>query len=143
MTAALQFTDADIRAKVTEKSYERGVEYYDCGMVEEAVQRGNQLFAKVQGSEWDPYRICVTFTGDYTATCTCPYEWDGYCKHIVATLITVIDDSSLVPIVIRAPIADLLAGLDADALRTLVHRLIEAAPALVDVVDAFCGEEQI
>ena len=137
MTAALQFTDDDIRAKATEQSYERGVAYYDGGMVEEAVQRGKQLFAKVQGSEWDPYRICVTFTDyDYTATCTCPYDWEGYCKHIVATLITVIDDSSSVPIVIRAPIADLLAGLDADALRALVHQLIEADPALADIVDA-------
>jgi len=25
--------------------------------------------------------------GDIEASCTCPYDWGGYCKHIVATLL--------------------------------------------------------
>ena len=142
MTNLPCIADAAIRAKVTEKSYDRGVDYHDWGMVERMTQRGGQLFAEVQGSEWEPYRVGVTFLGnDFTASCTCPYDWGGYCKHVVATLLTVADDSGSVPIDTKPPIADLLDGLDVNGLRALVHRLVEAAPALAEVVDEFCGGE--
>ena len=142
MTNLPRITDAAIRAKVTEKSYDRGVDYHDWGMVERMTQRGGQLFAEVQGSEWESYRVGVTFLGaDFTASCTCPYDWGGYCKHVVATLLTVADNSGSVPIDAKPPLADLLDGLDANALRALVHRLVEAAPALAEVVDEFCGGE--
>ena len=94
------------------------------------------------GSEWDPYQVGVIFLGgDFTASCTCPYDWGGYCKHVVATLLTVNDDNSPVPIDTKPSVADLLDDLDAPALRALVHRLVEAAPALVEVVDDFCDTE--
>ena len=135
-------TEAAIRAKVTAQSYDRGLDYHDGGMVERATLRGNQLFAAVQGSEWDPYRVGVTFTaGDFTASCSCPYDWEGYCKHVVAALLTVVGETPTIPIANAAPIADLLDGLDATTLRALVHRLIEAEPALVDIVDEFCAGE--
>ena len=141
MAATLQFTDADIRAKATEKSYDRGVDYHDSGMVERATLRGSQLFAEVQGSKWDPYQVDITFTdGDFTASCTCPYDWEGYCKHIVATLLTIIHDDGSGFVATATPIADLLKALDAKALRALVHRLVDAAPSLVEVVDEFCAD---
>ena len=145
MTNPPYITDDAIRAKVTEQSYDRGVDYYHAGAVESATRRGSQLFAEVQGSEWDPYQVGVTFLGsDFTASCTCPYDWGGYCKHVVATLLTVADDNGPVPIVTKPPVANLLAGLDADELRALVHLLlVEAAPNLLETVDAFCGEEPI
>ena len=142
MTTLLHITEAAIRAKSTEKSYERGEEYHCQGAVESATLRGNRLFAEVQGSEWDPYHVGVTFTAsDFTASCTCPYDWEGYCKHIVAAMLTYInpDDDHSIPIATATPIADLLAGLDAVALRALVHRLIDAEPRLVDIVDGFCN----
>ena len=145
MTAIPHITEAAIRAKVTAKSFARGEAYYCQGAVESATRRGSQLFAAVQGSEWEPYRVGVAITdGDFTASCTCPYDWEGYCKHIVATLLTYInpDDGHSVPIATATPIADLLAGLDAPALRTLVHRLIAADPALADIVDEFCNPDE-
>ena len=110
-------------------------------MVERATLRSSQLFAEVSGSEWQPYRVGVTITDDsFTASCTCPYDWGGYCKHIVATLLTCNNgDGDHVPIATAAPVADLLAGLDADALRALAHRLVEAEPSLIDIVDDFCN----
>ena len=142
MTNLPRITEAAIRAKVTESSYDRGVDYYHADTVESATRRGGQLFAEVQGSEWDPYQVGITFLGgDFTASCTCPYDWGGYCKHVVATLLTVADDNGPVPIAVKPPVADLLAGLNADELRALVHLLVEAAPALLDIVDAFCAEE--
>ena len=133
-----------IRAKVTEQSYDRGVNYYHASAVESATMRGDQLFATVQGSEWDPYHVIVTFTGDdFTASCTCPYDWGGYCKHVVAVFITIDDDDPPIPIATKTPVAELVDGLDALALRVLVQRLVDACPALADTVDEFCGVESI
>ncbi len=136
-------TEDAIRARTTAQSFERGVDYYCQGMVESVTRRGNQLFASVQGSEWKPYRTGATIAdGDFTASCTCPYDWEGYCKHIVATMLTHINPNNghSNPIATAPPIAELLDGLDAAALRELAHRLIEANPVLVDIVDEFCGE---
>lgn len=142
MTSRPHIAEAAIRAKATAKSFERGEAYYCQGAVESATLRGRRLFAAVQGSEWDPYQVGAAIAdGDFTASCTCPYDWEGYCKHIVAAMLTYInpDDGHSVPIAIATPIDDLLAGLDAAALRALVHRLIDADPALAEVVDDFCG----
>ncbi len=133
-----------IRAKVTEQSYDRGVDYYHASAVESATTRGDQLFVTVQGSEWDPYSIVVSFTGDdFTASCTCPYDWGGYCKHVVSALLTVDDDDPPIPIESKAPVAQLVDGLEAPALRVLVQRLVDDCPALADAVDEFCGVESI
>lgn len=142
MTNLPHITEAAIRAKVTTQSYDRGVDYYHSGLVESATMRGSQLFAAVQGSEWDLYQVGVTFTGDdFTASCTCPYDWGGYCKHIVATLLTAVNDDGAGLIATAKPISDLLDGLDAAELRELVHRLLEVDPALVEIVGEFCDYE--
>jgi uncharacterized Zn finger protein len=54
--------------------------------------RGNTLQAEVEGSEVDPYRVTLTIDpgGITSALCTCPYDYDGWCKHIVATALTCI-----------------------------------------------------
>ena len=44
-----QITEDDILSMATEKSFERGVDYYDSGLVESVTKRGNRLFAEVQG----------------------------------------------------------------------------------------------
>lgn len=77
--------------------------------------------------------------GGSTASCTCPYDWGGYCKHVVAVLLTVGDDEPPILIDVKPPVSDLIEGLDAPAPRVLVQQLIEANPALVDVVDNFRG----
>ena len=142
MTNLPYISEDDMRAKVTEQSYDRGVDYYHSDTRESATLRGSQLFAAVPGSEWEPYQVGVTFLGgDFTASCTCPYDWGGYCKHVVAAVLAVIDEDPPVPVDTAPPLADLLDNLDAPALRALVHRLVEDAPALVEVVDDFCDTE--
>jgi uncharacterized Zn finger protein len=136
MTKRLVLTEDVILTKVTEKSFERGSKYYDSGMVESVVQRGSRLYAEVLGSEEDSYHIGVALQeGDFYATCTCPYDWEGYCKHIVAVLLTWIHDRDLVSV--RVPIEDLLANLDADKLRALIIQMVECDPGLSETVDEF------
>jgi uncharacterized Zn finger protein len=139
MSAALFITEGLILSKVTEKSFERGQDYYESGMVESVVRRGSRLFAEVLGSEEDPYHVGVAFQeDDFRASCTCPYDWEGYCKHVVAVLLTWIHDRDL--IYVRAPIDDLLAKLDADKLRALIFRMVETDAGLSETIDEFCGQ---
>ena len=129
-------TKDDILARATEKSFDRGVAYFDSGFVESVVQRGIRLFAEVLGSQYDSYGVSVTLqSSDFTASCTCPYDWGGYCKHIVATLLTFINDSDRV--MIRMPIEEMLSTLDAGDLKSLVVRMVESNPQLAEVVDSY------
>ena len=139
MTTEMLITEDDILAKFTERSFERGRDYYDSGLVELVVQRGNRLFAEVLGSECLPYHVGVALRdGDFSASCTCPYDWGGYCKHIAAVLLTFIHDRELV--MERAPIEEMLSKLDTGELRALVVRMVESDPELADVVDSFCAQ---
>ena len=135
MTAAI--TAEEILKKVTPKSFERGKRYFDDGMVDEVVQRGDRLFAEVLGTEEDSYKVGITFQGDeFTASCTCLYEWGGYCKHVVAVLLTFQHERELVAV--RPALEELLSELDAERLRDLVFHLTDINPGLSEAVDRFC-----
>ena len=139
MSTGILVTEESILTRVTEKSFERGEDYYDSGMVESVVQRGSRLFAEVLGSEEDPYDVGIAFQhDDFTAFCTCPYDWGGYCKHIVAVLLTWIRDREL--ITVRQPIEDLLSDMNADSLKALVLHLVEMEPGLSETVDHYCRD---
>jgi hypothetical protein len=62
-------------------SYSRGRSYI--GSVRKLKKEGDTYTAKVDGSE--TYKVEITELKDSIATdCTCPYNFDGVCKHIVA-----------------------------------------------------------
>ena len=90
------FNDAMIKLRTTPKVFERGVGYYHDGSVLSVIRRGNVLTAEVEGSEEEPYPVSVIFSanGIEEADCTCPYgeEWDGWCKHVVAALLSFRDE---------------------------------------------------
>lgn len=142
MSAEPRITQDQILAKVTKSSFERGDAYFAQGLVERMVRRGNRLFAEVQGSEFKPYKVGVALKGDdFTAACSCPYDWEGYCKHIVAALLTYMSGNGVNggDIETGTPIEDLLADMSADDLRTLALLLVDSDPRLVEVVDEFCS----
>ena len=139
MNAGCDISEDAILEKVTEKSFARGKDYYDWGMVESTVQRGDRLFSEVLGSEEDLYHVGVAFReGDFSASCTCPYDWGGYCKHIVAVCLTWIHDRDSVPV--RSPIEELLSELDADRLRALIFQMVETDPGLAETIDEFSSQ---
>ena len=124
----------DILEKFTPTSFDRGRDYYDSGMVERAVRRGNRLFAEVQGSSFAPYSVTAILRGrDFEASCDCPYDWGGYCKHIAAMMLSFIYDEGRFEE--RVPLEDALAGMDADDLRALIIRMIVANPYLMDELE--------
>lgn len=128
-------TEAQIRQEASAESFARGAEYFRRGAVGTLILRGDQLHAEVEGSEYEPYRVTVSFdpAGVRAASCTCPYDWGGWCKHIVATLLAFAAQPSDVER--RPPLAELLAGLDREQLAAVLLRLAEDEPALVDAIE--------
>ena len=66
------------------QSLKRAREYVD--FIENAHLSQNSLSCKVEGSY--PYKVKIAWSeNDYTElSCTCPYDYEGYCKHIAAAL---------------------------------------------------------
>ena len=129
------FTEADIRAGAAGQSFERGSSYYRDGAVSDVVRRGNLLTAQVSGSSYAPYEIAITLLDDGGiggATCTCPYDWGGYCKHIVAVLLTVLHGDE---ITFKPELDMLLAGLTEAQLRRVLRAVAEDQPALIAAIE--------
>jgi uncharacterized Zn finger protein len=53
------------------------------------VRRGDRLTAHVEGSDFAPYEVTIELhDGGIPGTrCSCPYDWGGACKHVVAVLL--------------------------------------------------------
>jgi uncharacterized Zn finger protein len=129
-------TEASIRQHASADSYHRGREYYEQGAVLSIVRRDQQLQAEVEGSQYEPYRVQITYDagGIAQALCSCPYDWGGWCKHIVATLLAALHSPATVEE--RPSMQTLLAGLEREPLQALLLHLVEQQPALADVVEA-------
>jgi uncharacterized Zn finger protein len=132
----INYSEADIRAGANKQSFDRGYEYYIDGSVLDVTQRGNLLTAQVQGSDADPYDIAITLAADGSiadADCTCPYDRSGYCKHIVAVLLTALDEAS--EIAVKPEWDTLLAGLSEAQLRRIIRSVAESQPAFAEAIE--------
>lgn len=82
-----------MRALATPESFDRGKHYYAEGAVVEVVYQDGRLTGRVAGRRQEPYRVSVDLAGGAigTSSCSCPYEWSGACKHVVALLLALIN----------------------------------------------------
>ncbi|HEY4386691.1 MAG TPA: hypothetical protein VGN34_19725 [Ktedonobacteraceae bacterium] len=132
-------TEAIIHQYASPESFQRGYEYYQHGAVLSLVKRGMMFQAEVEGSEYLPYIVHCIFEADgtITATCSCPYDWGGWCKHIVATTLAMIHQPKIIEE--RPMLKDLLSGLDREQLQALLLKLAEREPALTNVIEDLVG----
>jgi len=136
MTSLPKFTEAFIRQNASTQSFERGREYYRSGSVAALEQRGHQISAEVEGSQYEPYIVRITFdeAGITDIDCSCPYDWGGYCKHIVAVLLTLLHQPQNIET--RAPLAETLAPLGRDQLNQLILEVARHHPELADEIES-------
>lgn len=127
--------EGGIQADSSPESFRRGEEYYHQGAVLSLVRRGGALLAEVSGGDLTPYNVRVSFdeTGKAEASCDCPYEWGGWCKHIVAALLAHLREPETVRDLPTLEAA--LSGLDRDTLRDLLLKLAERDPSLPAVIE--------
>jgi uncharacterized Zn finger protein len=124
-------TEADIRARGTEASFERGQRYYAGGAIKRRIRHEVGLEAHVEGRE--TYRVQVwAGPAGITAHCTCPYDWGGDCKHIVATLLAWLAE----PESFQPPV-DLKAVLGRRTKPELVRLLLDILSVYPHLVDDF------
>ncbi len=131
-----KLTESMIRAGATEQSFQRGQEYYHAGAISNGSIQGNMLSGECEGTSAPYYHVRVTLDegGIASTSCTCPYEFGGYCKHVVALLLTYVHDRK--QFTERAEPADLLADLDRDKLIALLTGLMRDRPELYDWIEA-------
>jgi uncharacterized Zn finger protein len=128
-------TESDVRQLASAQSFERGEGYWISGAVLEPQQQGNTLTARVRGSEYEPYLVTITLgpAGIAHTRCTCPYDWGGICKHIVATLLTWLRQPDSFRVL--APIDEVLAERSKEDLVTLIKEMIARQPDLARLLD--------
>jgi len=127
--------EATIRQNASDETFLRGQAYERQGAVTSLVQRGSELEALVEGSQYEPYRVRITFDagGVIAAVCSCPYDWGGWCKHIVAALLACLHTPE--EIEERPALAELLADLDREQLQSLLLSLAARSPDLADAIE--------
>ncbi len=134
-----RLTEGMIRGRANEQSFEKGRAYYRSGTIFNPMWQssagGVVLTAQCEGSSAPAYRLRVELDagGVRSADCSCPYDWGGDCKHIVALLLLYLhkhDEFSE-----QKRVGDLLAGMEKDTLTALVERLVERNPDLYDEIE--------
>jgi uncharacterized Zn finger protein len=133
-------SEADLRYHATDKSFQRGEDYYRSGAVRDICQRGNCLCGEVGGNEVAPYQITIQFDagGVTEAKCTCPYDYEGWCKHIVAVALTAIRKPTTIQQ--RLTLNESLDRLNHVQTQTLVQELVAKEPELLNQIDRFVNK---
>ena len=72
-----------LRQLANTSSYNRGEAYFHNDYVRRIKRKGNTFSAQIEGSElYDVTMILTPVVPEFT--CSCPYDFDGICKHSVA-----------------------------------------------------------
>jgi len=124
------------RSLTTAQSFERGREYFRAGSIFNAARQGQILTGECEGSTAPFYHLRAELDagGIRTAACTCPYEMGGYCKHLVALLLTYIHKPG--EFTERKNVADLLTNLDHATLVGLIVKMVERTPDVYDWLES-------
>ena len=128
MTTIPIITEEDVRDLVGEGSFQRGQRYFRDNRIFDTRQAGMTVKAKCEGSRSTPYRVEVTIdnTGIADTDCSCPVG--GYCKHVVALLLTWQAESD--QFIEQQDIDTLLQQCEKDELITLIKQMLRRDPDL-------------
>ncbi len=129
-----EFHEDDIAELCAPKVFARGQKLFEDNAIAETTRVGDELRAVCEGSEMEPYRLSVKLTAQSIGAlhCTCPYEYGGPCKHLVALLLAWVHtleifrrESELLPQLLKR---------ERDELAQLIVQLVEIEPKLRPVV---------
>lgn len=117
-----------IRDRCTDAVFERGANYRSEGRIGRLSRFSDCITADVQGSR--SYDVTVDLSATpFEATCTCPYDGPGTCKHVVAVLLDVAETP---PDDEQAEIERILDGVTPEALRSFLLDELARNPELHD-----------
>ena len=130
MTQEFLLTEADIRGRSSAASFRRGQEYYSGGAIRRRIRHEARWEAEVEGRQRYGVTVWSGVEGQVEARCSCPYAYGGDCKHIVATLLALLQepDSFQPPVDLKA----ILKGRRKTELVELLLDIFTIYPNLVD-----------
>ncbi|MCU4726903.1 SWIM zinc finger family protein [Halapricum hydrolyticum] len=118
----------DIRELCTDAVFERGQNYYGDGRIRERRRVDDVVTATVEGSK--PYDVTLSLSEpDFDPWCTCPYGGPGECKHVVALLLSLIDE---LPEDEGERIDEVFADIETSALQAFVREELARDDAMLD-----------
>jgi uncharacterized Zn finger protein len=135
----IQLTEEIIRQRANAQSYQKGRDYYASGSIFnpswQSTPGGVALMAHCEGNSAPSYQLRAELDsgGVQIASCTCPYDRGGDCKHIVALLLTYLHRPEKFSE--QKSLDELLVGLEKDALLGLINRLAQNDPDLYDEIE--------
>jgi uncharacterized Zn finger protein len=132
----LKINEALIRENATAQSFERGQQYSQSQAVDDLVWRDPFLQASVAGNDY--YRVTIGFKNQKvdSAICSCPYDFGGWCKHIVAVLLQAKQAKNIKE---RPSLNQMLEQLDLERTKKLVHSLVSEFPDIIAAIDVQVG----
>ncbi|MDP4011808.1 MAG: hypothetical protein Q8P72_06315 [Candidatus Roizmanbacteria bacterium] len=125
------FTEQKAFELASPSSYQKGKEYFDDGCVEKIWKENNTYKANVRGT----HLYTVTFRieeNQFEAICTCPYNFEGICKHAVAAIFAFAQHREFQNITIQQranngdeEILKIVASATEGQLRTFLQKLLQ------------------
>jgi uncharacterized Zn finger protein len=130
-----KLSEFTIRRNANTKSFQRGEAYYEADAVISLIKRGNLLQAEVEGNQSQLYQVSLSFNSEALTSvkCTCPYEGESWCKHIVATMLVCMRQPQRIEE--RPTLEELLNYLDDRQTQKLLQQLVAEYPRLIDAID--------
>lgn len=117
-----------IRDLCTEAVFERGRNYYDEGHIRGRRRVDDVVTATVEGSKL--YDVTLSLSEpDFDPSCTCPYDGPGECRHVVALLLSLIDD---LPVDEGERIDEVFADIETSELKAFVREELARDEAMLD-----------
>jgi hypothetical protein len=141
----IDLDEDDLRQMCTESSFDRGERYFEEGRVRITEATPTRVKAIVSGT--DDYHVEIELDEEFSGECDCPYDWDGLCKHIVATFLAVIrNDVEIEPLMKKSnseleDTEQLLKLADPDALRSFLLSEMEQRADLRNRFKAVFGKK--
>ena len=131
-----KITESMIPPGANSESVRHGEEYHREGAISNTNIQGTLLSGECAGTYAPYYRVQVELdeAGIADASCTCLYEYGGYCKHIVALLLAYIHRPK--SLTVRKAPEELLADFDHNDLTAILTKLIQEQPDLYDRIKA-------
>ena len=143
-----EFTEETILTLANGASYAKGMGYARRGAVQTLFLERENYRAQVQGYHLYSVRLWDQ-EGAVKSSCTCPYEWGGICKHVVAVMVRLLDmqASGQEAVVVNTPVKnsansrislnDLLESTTHDQLKAFIRQQTFEIPQLVGNLRVF------
>ncbi|MGB3266898.1 MAG: SWIM zinc finger domain-containing protein [Microcoleus sp.] len=139
-----KLSETIVKNNSSERSLNRAEDYYLGGTVTNAVLRGNMVQATVYGSQSQAYSVSLPFNPAGLTSgvlCTCPYDGDGWCKHIIATLFLCLREPEKIEHGER--LEELLSRLNDAQIYELVEHLADNEPSLINAIELYVNSNAV